>query len=192
MQNDTVTEYDPNATAESAHGDPTPMDPGLDGLYDEGVDLDAAEKAEADQLLPAGTYQTVPVLSLFPYEVQKGPNTGRRGFRYFGEVVSRKPISRNGGAPEIAEGRIGFRISPERRDKDDGTPDLQTRLWANAIRAYTQAVGSKPATNRDVAEFLKNYPVGMRLGQIGVATESNPEPDGEPGNLVFSIFPIRE
>lgn len=184
-------EYDPNAAAEEPAQAPTTVDPGLDGIFDEEVDLNAAEKAEADTLLPPGTYDTVPVLSATPYEAQTGPNTGRRGFRMFGEVLSRKPISRNGAAPAITGGRLGFRVSPERRDREDGTPDLQTRLWAQAIRAYTQAAGAKPTTNRDVVEYLKNYPVGMRLGQIGVPTESNPNPDGDPGNIVYSIFPVR-
>ena len=183
------------------------IDPGLDTLYDEGVDHDAVERVEADLLMPGGSYRTVPVLMLDVYETKQGPHVGRRGFRFFGEIISSKPLSRNnGGEPTIVNGRISFKASPERRNrmeeirgddgrttyKDTGKPDAESNRWANAVRAFTLAAGYKPGTNREVVEFIKNYPVGLRVGQIGVPTERRPDPTGEPGNVVYSIFPLRD
>ena len=192
-------EYDPNMGPNTpADSDPLPSDdptadPGLDALYDQGVDMDAVEKSESDSLLPNGGYQTIPVLAVTPYQTRSGPNKGRIGFRLYGEVVSRKPLVRvDGEAPQIVTGRLGFRVSPERRNREDGTPDTQFKLWTNSVRAFIVAAGYKPQTNREVIEYLRNYPVGLRVGQVGVPTERNPEPDGEPGNAVFTIFPLRE
>jgi len=176
---------------ESPSDDPRPTD--LDALYDEGVDQDAVERVEADMLLPGGSYTSVPVLTVTAFQTSKGPNVGRRGFRLYGEIRSNKPLSRGKDlAPDYITGRVGFQISPERRDKPDGGPDNQTKLWANAVRAYIQAAGYKPESNREVIKYLTDYPIGIRLGQVGVPTERNPEPTGDPGNMVFSIFPVRE
>lgn len=170
-----------------------PEDLGLDSLYDQAVDIDGVERAEADALLPGGSYQTVPVLTVAPYETKTGPNAGRMGFRFYGEVASRKPLSRSDGQPpQMVSGRLGFRMSNERRNKNDGTPDSQYRLWMNAVRAFKIAAGYDPSTNREVVDYVKNYPVGLRVGQVGVPTEQNPNPEGEPGNAVFSIFPLRD
>ena len=165
----------------------------LDELYDQSVDQDAVDKVEADSLLPGGSYRSVPVLSATPSTTKTGPNAGRRGFRLYGSFTSQKPLIREEGLPaHIVTGRLGFGLSPERRNKPDGQPDLQTKLWAQAVRTFIQAAGYKPETNRDVVKFLQDYPFGIRLGQVGVPTESNPTPDGEPDNMVFSLFHLRE
>ena len=187
--NETQTEYDPNATAESAHGDPTPVDPGLDGLYDEGVDLDAAERVRADVLMPNGSYNSVPPLTATPYQ----DDDGRRGVYLYGAIISRKPLARQKGQPpEVVEGRVDFRMSNDRRNWDDGGPDYASVLWADAVAAFKQATQTDPGSVRDVVQYISSYPVGLVVVKSGIPTERNPEPKGSPRNRVKSIFPIRE
>lgn len=155
---------------------------GLDEMFESSIDRDDLSKTEQEMLSPAGTYTTKPALLMRLFEVEKGDNKGRRMIRYFGAAHSDKAN---------AEGRFGFAISPIRVNKVDGSPDLPTKLWAMAVRAHDTAYGQKAESVKQVAEFIRDYPVNLRVIQMGVPTESNPEPQGEPGNLVVAISAVR-
>ena len=39
---------------------------------------------------------------------------------------------------------------------------------------------------------MQNYPVVIRVIQMNVPSERNPDPDGEPRNLVMAISAVRD
>ena len=144
---------------------------------------------------------TKPVLNLQAARATEGFNAGRLVFRFFGPAVM-TITEKNAKALKLAPGvevygQFGFGISPERRNAvkdgvDQGTPDGASQRWAQAVKAYEVAYKAKPATVGDVVRYLQNYPINIRVIQIGVPTDRNPEPDGEPGNIVMALSVVRE
>lgn len=157
-----------------------------------------AGQTEKDLLAPAGTYTTMPGQSFTwtPKVKEDEPNKGRFSVRYFGPARMVKTVvdKETGESKEVAvEARFGFGLSHVRVNKKDShEPDLQHKLFIRARRAYIEAYGSEPETNKDVYEYVRDYPTKLRVIQVGVPTERNPNPDGEPGNIVLDISPVRE
>lgn len=156
----------------------------LDELLEQQVAMDQVKQAEKDLLLPAATYTTVPALKL---KLTRN-DQGRQFARFFGGIVA----SLESG--EEVKGNVGFSISWERANRldretggDTGKPDNATKLYVQAVAAYKKAYGEAPSTTGDVIKYLRDYPVRVRVIQIGVPTERNPEPDGEAGNMVVAI-----
>lgn len=173
----------------------------MDALFEQAVNQDEVRQVQADSLKPVGSYLTVPNLTVQAQRVQQGPNTGRLMFRFFGPAVM-TVTEKNSPALKLpvgteVRGQFGFGISPERANKiKDGVataePDHSSKLWAQAVAAYEVATKAKAGTIGDVVRYLQNYPAVIRVIQVGVATESRPDPDGEPGNIVMGISPVRE
>lgn len=192
-----ATEWETQTVVQADVG---PM-PDMDSLFEQAVNMDDVRQTQADALKPTGSYLTVPQLSVQASRVQDGPNAGRLMFRFFGPAVL-TVTERNTkalGVPAGTEirGQFGFGISPERANKiRDGQatadPDNSSKLWAMAVRAYEQAARSKPQTFGDVVRYIQSYPTVIRVIQVGVPTERNPEPDGEPGNVIMAINPVRD
>lgn len=173
----------------------------MDALFQKAIDQDEVRQAREDLLKPVGSYVTVPVLNKQVNRVEEGPNQGRLMIRYFGPAVL-TVTDKNAARVRMPSGsqvkaQFGFAISPERANKlkdgvDTGEPDHPYKLWLQAVSAYEQAYKRKPSTIGEVAGYLENYAIVIRVIQVGVATERNPEPDGEPGNIVMGISAVRE
>lgn len=176
--------------------------PDMDALFEKHVDFDDVRKTQSDSLKPVGSYHTVPVLNVQANRVKEGANAGRLMIRFFGPatLLVTEKNAKAAGLPVGTEikAQFGFGISPERANKvqRDGTPtgepDHSSKLWAQAVSAYEVAYKQKAATIGDVVRYVQNYPVVIRVIQVGVASAKNPEPDGEPGNIVMGISPVRE
>lgn len=188
----------------------TTDDLNMDDLWSQSIDTDEITRAQADLLLPVGTYTTVAPLTMsFNEEADdKRLNSSGRGpgqiARFYG-LVQLKATEKDvlaGKAPEVdavlAQGMIGFGVSPRRvnakdqQGKDLGKPDKAYRLWINAVAAYKMASGDMAPSNRAVLDFLRDYAVRLRIGQYNVPTEKNPEPEGEPGNTIYAISAVRD
>ena len=179
--------------------------PDMDALFEQAVNQEDVRQTQADALKPAGSYVTQPVLNLQAAraEMTRGSvspqgHKDRLMFRFFGQAqmtVTEKNAKATGlPVGTIVKGQFGFGISPERADKTSGTggPDGASQRWAQAVKAYEFAYKTKPATMGDVVRYVQNYPVVIRVIQVGIPTDNNPEPDGEPGNVVMAISPVRE
>ena len=155
---------------------------------------DEVAKHEREMLAPAGTYTTIPPLSFTPSIPEDGPNKGRFMLRFFGAAFIERAGTGSDGQPVVVkkEGRFGFGLSPDAKHKEDGQLDLSSKLYVNAKSAYRVAYGQESEGPRDVAEYLTKYPVRIRVIQVGIPTERNPEPTGEPGNMVVAISPVRD
>lgn len=147
--------------------------PSLDDLFEEGVTTQALEEAEQAMMLPEATYTTVPALTLTPRQ----NDAGRRYGRFYGKVVGEK------------DGSVGFNISATFKNKfkdgqDQGTPDLQSRLFTQAVRTYETATGEKYDGSKEarkaVFEFIRDFPVRLRLIR------------GTDSPIVVSISPVRD
>lgn len=178
-----------------------PAFPDMDALFEQGINLDEVRQTQADALKPVGSYITIPVLNLQVNRIAEGPNKGRLMGRFFGPAVL-TVTEKNTKALKLAvgtqvRGQFGFGISPERANRfkdgaDTGEPDNPSKLWAQSVMAYEQAYKAKPKTLGDVFRFVQNYATVLRVIQVGVPSERNPEPDGEPGNIVMNISAVRE
>ena len=180
---DSTGEYDPNADAEDR----------INEVLHRKVDKVAVSKTLSAFLLPRGMYRSTPRLTLNKYQNRQGPTTGRIVFSLSGEFVSLTPLVREAGeTPAIVTGRLVVKVSPEEYKNDDGMPDSQSKLWAHAVRTYESATGGKDPDVQEVLSYLENYPFLVYTGVLGVATEQNPEPRGEPRNAVFSLTMAKE
>jgi hypothetical protein len=177
----------------------------MDQMWEGGIDNDELKRGAADLLLPVATYHTVPAITL-TFNDQVGKFDGRpvgSVARYFGQIIrlaTEKDVAAGKAVKEgeqIGQGFIGFGVSPlrvnakDRDGKDTGRPDRTYRLWMNAVTAYKLAYGADPQSKGDVLNFIRDYPVRVRVGQYNVPTENNPEPDGDPGNNVLAISAIK-
>jgi hypothetical protein len=177
----------------------------MDEMWEGGIDQDELKRGAADLLLPVATYTTVPALTL-TFNEEPGKFDGRPAgsvARYFGQIerhANEKDVEKGLATKEgeiIGRGAIGFGISPlrvnskDRDGKDTGRPDRAFRLWMNAVAAYKIAYGAEPQAKSDVLNFVRDYPVRIRVGQYGVPTENNPEPDIDPGNNVLAISAVK-
>lgn len=172
----------------------------LDDLFNEEVDLATADDINRSALSPAGTYQSNPEEAELSASVARvkmkdkdGNETGVE--RTMVTVVGRVTATIKG---EQVSGGVRVRLSPDRIKKNDfetgeatDKDDMASRLWANAVTAYKTHFGESPKNKGQVVEYLTKYPVRFRQIQVGVPTKSNPEPNGEPGNLVVAISPVR-
>lgn len=153
-------------------------------------------KTERDLLPPVGWYVTVPALTLTYKSQAEGVNAGRVGARYFGEAhqtVKRVDPETGNEKEVIISARLGFGMSHERANwPGSQEPDAQTKLYIQARRAYIESYGVEPETPCAVYEFVRDYPVVVRVIQKGVPTERNPTPKGEPRVDVVSISVVRE
>lgn len=157
----------------------------MDALFETGLQADAVAAAEKAMLLPVGNYLTVApaATTLKKYEA-----TADKPERLVARVYS--AIVQKGG--EGREGRIGFNFSPDmvKVHKDDGSEDFD-RSYKNYVmlhRAFRTAYGQAPATVGQIVEYLKTYPVGLRVIQMGTQEDST----GEPGNMVVAISAVKE
>ena len=189
----------------NASGDTSPAGlPDMDELFQQAVNQDDVRQTQADALKPTGSYITQPVLNLQASRVEMTRGSvsplglkDRLMFRFFGsaEMTVTEKNTKAAGLPvgSIVKGQFGFGISPERANKIAGTggPDGASQRWAQAVKAYEYAYKAKPATMGDVVRYLQNYPVVIRVIQGGIPSEAYPEPDGEPGNVVMALSPVR-
>lgn len=177
----------------------------MDQMWEGGIDNDELKRAAADLLLPVATYLSKAPLTL-SFNDQVGKFDGRPigAVAHFFGVIERPATDKDvvaGVAQKegeiIGRGIIGFNVSPlrvnakDREGKDTGRPDRTFRLWMNAVTAYKLAYGADPQGKGDVLNFLRDYPVRLRVGQYNVPTENNPEPDGDPGNNVMAISAVK-
>ena len=160
---------------------------GMDELLTRAYD---AEQAQADKdtqtelLLEAGTYRTLPALTLTPRQsdrvkvMDKGKERGRIEFRYFSQVQH-----------EVTQGKggIGFTISPDKVMNRNGRPDSTSQKWTQAVSAFRTAFGREPGTLLEVAEYLRDYPVRLRITRLD-GNEQFPD----PSNFVQTISPVRD
>ena len=184
--------------------------PDMDALFEQAVNQEEVRQVQSDALKPQGSYITEPILSLSATRAEVGENSilakpsadGKRlVFRFFGPA-SLTVTEKNTGSLKlpvgsIVRGQFGFGISPDRANSvkngvDSGAPDGNSQRWAQAVKAYEQAYKSKPQTTGDVVRYLQGYPVVIRVIQIGVPSDRNPEPTGEPGNIVMALSAVRE
>ena len=177
-----------------------PLD--MDQLFQAAVNEQDVRDIQEGVLKPNGSYTTIPVLNLQASRAKVGEfstlargrnEDGRVVFRFYGPaqmIVDEKSAPRvKLPVGTIVKGQFGFAVSPDRANKlkdgvDSGEPDGASQRWAQAVKAYEVAYKAKPASNGDVVRYLENYPVIIRVIQVGVATERNPEPDGEPSKCV--------
>jgi len=149
------------------------------------MQFDAAEvdKAMHDLALPTGGYTTTAGMVLSTSEFED-----RAYAQIWGEVQGMIDIE--GKLTEV-KGRVGYRLSPERRNgtkwvdgvntgEDSGKPDSASKLYAMAAKLFIKTYQQEPATPMDVFEFLRDYAHRVRL----MATE-----DGR--NIVLSISALR-
>jgi hypothetical protein len=173
----------------------------LDDLFKQDVDLAVADEINRASLSPSGTYQSDPgeaPLNAFPSKVKlKDADGNETGQERLVITLTGRAVATIKGKVEKAGLRV--RMSPDRMKKVDfesgevtDKDDLQSRLWAQAIGAFKAQFGEAPKSMGAVVQYLTEYPVRFRVIQIGVPTKSNPEPNGEPGNLVMSISPVRK
>jgi hypothetical protein len=195
----------------STQTDPQAPDPvngdtavSLDDLHQFALDADKSAEVARSGLVPAGTYQTDPakngpmnvLVNQFEEKDDAGNVTGTRLMVTFtGRGEARVKI---GNDIVNQTGGLRVRLSPQYRKKLDfdtreelASYDMASRLWQNAESAFKQAFGEAPKNAGQVVEYLRDYSVRFRQIQVGVPTKSNPTPNGEPGNMVVAISPVR-
>jgi hypothetical protein len=156
----------------------------MDALFHESVDREASAEVTKDQLLlPAGYYQTDPEANgEFGVSVYTKEDTGRRVISFSGKVIN------------VKTGQVGFirgRMSPDPVRKEDGKYDFMYQVWVTAENAFKAQFGQNVESKGQIIDYIRQYPVKFKIVQVGVPTERNPQPDGEPGNLVMSISHVR-
>ena len=95
---------------------------------------------------------------------------GRRNVRFNGRFAGTGPVTGKGGY-------AAFWLSPDDRFKDDGRPDLKTKLMTQAVGVYRLVNGLDRKATVDKAEVLRyvqKYSVAVRFiqgdeNEIGVA-----------------------
>lgn len=147
----------------------------MDDLFQIGVDSDKVSEVEKSMLLPVDSYVSTPPLTVTP----SLSDDGRRVFRVWGAWEGRKTQK---------VGRFGFAFSPDVRQGRDGGPDRLSKNYAMINRAYVTAFGAQPDTIADLKGYLTEYPVIARLIQVG----TQPDAQGEPGNMVVAVSAVRD
>jgi len=162
---------------------------GMDQLLDRTYAAEQAEQdreVQTDLLLEAGQYRTLPALTLTVQESDRVNVTDpvsrserpRVSFRYFAQVQD-EVTGKKGG--------LGFTISPDKVSNANGRPDSASTKWVQAKNAFRASTGREPATIREVAEFVRDYPVRLRVTRL----EGN-ERFPDPSNFVQSIVVVRD
>ena len=163
------------------------MSEGLDELlnraFTESQEREDRE-VQTDLLLEAGHYRTLPALTMILRESDRvkvtkdGVERPRVEIRYFAKV--QEEISGK-------KGGIGFTLSPDKVVDESGRPDSASAKWVSAKKAFTVANGREPQTILEVAEYIRDYPVRLRITRL----EGN-ERFPDPGNFVQSLSPVRD
>lgn len=192
--------YEGPSETEAAGPPPTALT--LDDLHDREVDVAGARAVQQRALPPSATYETDPdengpmnvAVAIVP-EKRGGALTGtsRTVITLSGRATAFRVRGEDGEVSDVPTG-IRFKMSPDVRRKVDwetqeetDKDDIQTKLWAQAVTVYQQAIGDEPKSQKAVVEYLRDNAARYRLIQTGVATKSNPEPRGEPGTMVVAI-----
>ena len=183
---------------DSHQSSPAGTMPDMDAMFERVVDQDVVRKIEADSLRPVGTYTTetltlnVDIEGELDYNGNPNPRKGRTVFRYNGKATM---IVDEKNAPSLelppgtlVSGYFTVRMSPDRYNWDDGSPDTQSKLWANAVKAYKLAVGHATPSVRQVVDYVRDYPVRLRVIQKNTKEDAK----GEPRNDVVAISAVRE
>jgi hypothetical protein len=157
---------------ENIHDDP--------GVYM--LDVDADDRASAELLAQPGWYVTDPSMVTFVR------TTAKDGVRPIWLVTGLGSLA-NDATAEPAKVRLRGRMSPVKADGD--VADFTYRMWNapdTGLRAvYKQMVGQAPTSDKDVEEFVTQYPIKMRLTRTGVNRDGTPKPDATPGVLVVAF-----
>ena len=174
----------------------TPTEPTVDDLFKEFVAEEEIKQTEKDSILPQGTYTTIP-----DFKVTLGEKDGRKNARLFGR------ISKTDENDVETKGAIGYPLSWIRKnkiekikdettgvvieEKDTGKPDYLSKMFAQAVKAYTVAFGEAPTELDDagtvnvnigkVIAYLRDYPHKVRV----IQTQNNE-------NMVVSITAVVE
>lgn len=151
-------------------------------MYDEPIDLKAAEEISKRNQPPRGTYVTI-----MDFEPSVTPTKYEGEDRQFYTVFLRAGQRTKGG--EVVEQGLRFKISPDARAKRDqegneipGKDDIATRLWADLVKAYVDHAGEdgEPLkTKGQLFAFLQNTPLAFNTmngdnGQLIVLNISKP------------------
>ena len=160
---------------------------GMDELLQRAYTQEQAEQDKETQnelLLSEGTYRTIPEVALTSrvsdrvMVTENGKERGRIEFRFFAQVQHEQTTDKGG---------IGFTLSPDRVVNDRGRPDSASSKWAAAVAAFRVANGRDPERLLEVAEYIRDYPVRLRIRRL----EGN-ERFPEPSNFVVALSPVRE
>ena len=149
----------------------------LDQLQGIVTNPDTETKVAQAAQLPVGTYNSVPELLLVLKETgAEAKNPNRKYARYFGRFT---------GTGDVAgkDGSASFNLSWEERLKDDGKPDLWTKLFYQAKKVYCLAngMGSKESVAvADVLTFVQKYAVAVRFLQ------------GDEDNMAVAVSAAKE
>lgn len=165
----------------------------LEQYLQEDVDQAEVQRIQSDTLIPAGSYRKIDAALVTP-EVYEG----RVVIGVFAPMVAVGPDRQPKEGAKIE--RIRFSVSPVRvnkvvkddvgRNKETNEPDSKSKLWAQTVNAFKAQFGRLPEKRQEVIAFLASGVYGVSLGQMGVPTERNPNPDVEPRNWVRSVFGI--
>ena len=146
------------------------------------LDIEADERASAELLAAPGWYVTDPSMVSFVR------TTSKDGTRPIWVVTGLGTLA-NDTAAEPAKVRLRGRMSPEHGP--DGVADFTYRMWndpSQGLRSvYKQMIGQAPSSDKDVEEFVTQYPIRMRLTRTGVDKAGNPQPGKTPDVLVVAF-----
>ena len=114
------------------------------------------ERASRPPQLVKGTYNSIPELSVSNVYTDE---SGRRSVKYYGRFQ---------GVDDVAgiTGYGSFWMSPDDRTKEDGKPDLKTKLMGQAMKTFRLVHGIAPTESVDKTEVLKylaKYSVAVRF-----------------------------
>ena len=185
-------------TSSGVEGGSTPAILTTDDLYEQQINYDDVRRTEADALRPVGTYTTTGQLSMvkevegeLDYSGNPNPRKGREVLRYFGPATlvadEKTAPTLNVAVGTEIKGFFTFRMSSQRYNWNDGSPDTQSKLWAQAVKAYSVAYGEKASSVGQVADFVRDVPVRIRVIQKNIKEDSK----GEPRNDVVAISAVK-
>lgn len=167
----------------------------MDALFEQGLDAEQTAKAEADMLIPVGSYRTTPPMMVSVKQFDAKGDEGSDDFlpartvcNAYGAISNVKAVKSAVQEYEAGErqGRIGFRFSAQPVVKN-GDYDRTYKNYVALFRAYTVAYGVKPTSLNDLKTYLETYPVDLRVIQIGTQEDAT----GEPANLVVGITAVK-
>ena len=149
----------------------------LEQLHGITTDPEAETKVAQALGVPAGTYNSVPEVSMtLRVAGEDAQHPGRKAAHYYGffKGAGVKEEGSDEAMNPQPQGRASFDVSWEYRDKVDfitkkvveGKPDNQSKLWHQACAAYRKAngLGKKDVVGiPDVLTFLGKYAVAVRF-----------------------------
>ena len=149
----------------------------LEQLHGITTDPEAETKVAQALGIPAGTYNSVPEVSMtLRVADADAQHPGRQAAHYYGffKGVEVKEEGSDTPMDPQPQGRASFDVSWEYRDKVDyktkvvveGKPDNQSRLWHHAAALYRRANGLQKKAVVDIPDvltFLEKYAVAVRF-----------------------------